>query len=68
MDKFHRHEALDRAYLLMENIDTYLLSHPYIASNEAYSRLSSQAFQKLHELYQLIGTEPFSISEESKSE
>lgn len=63
MDKFHRHEALDRTYLLMENIDTYLLNHPYIQSNDRYVNLVNEAFNRLHEVYQLIGNEYFVESE-----
>ena len=57
LDKFHRHEALDRTHLLLNNVDEYLLQHPYVASNEEYNQLAQEAFDKLHRLYQLIGTE-----------
>jgi hypothetical protein len=56
LDKFHRHEALDRTYLLLDNIDSHLLNHPYIADNLEYLQIATDAFNSLHRLYQLIGT------------
>lgn len=57
LDKFHRHEALDRTYILMDSIDSYLLEHPYIADNLEYVQIATDAFNSLHNLYQKIGTE-----------
>lgn len=57
MDKFHRHEALDRTHVLMDSIDSYLLCHPYITHNSRYNKLVNEAFDRLHEVYQLIGAE-----------
>jgi hypothetical protein len=59
MDKFHRHEALDRTHVIMDSIDNYLLGHPYILENKKYNDLVAQAFMLLHEVYQSIGTESF---------
>lgn len=56
-DVFYAHEALDRTYLLMETIETYLLYHPHIENNEEYRKLIQEAFDKLHEVYQALGRE-----------
>lgn len=54
-DAFGWHEALDRSCVCMEMVDTYLLFHPTIESNEALKAKVETAHRLLFEVYQEIG-------------
>jgi len=54
-DEFYWHEALDRSHTCTEIIDTILVSHPVIESDERYAAKVEEALMALLELYQMIG-------------
>jgi hypothetical protein len=51
------HELLDRAALLSDMLQRYLLDHPACVANPAWYVLAEQAAAALHELYQQVGGE-----------
>ena len=54
-DPYLAHEALDRASMIQEMVDNYLLLHPYVAFNSDVMTLVEQASNALAKAYQLIG-------------
>lgn len=52
-DKFGRHECLDRAALLMDAVDDWLLQHKGLKKSE--HKLAEKAHKALFDLYQEIG-------------
>jgi hypothetical protein len=55
LDEFHRHEALDRAFVFIEQFTSHVASHPVISTDADLSDLSNQIEEVLGELYQRIG-------------
>jgi hypothetical protein len=55
LDEFHYHEALDRAYIELSNLENSLGEHPVIESHPELQTLYDEVFDKLGELYQKIG-------------
>src|SRR5437868_5843522 len=51
------HELLDRAALLSEMLERYLLVHPACVANPEWYLLAEQAAGALRELYQQIGAQ-----------
>lgn len=52
---YGQHEAMDRSFIAMEHVDSYLVNHPYVQfSPEAY-RLAQLASMCLAQLYQECG-------------
>jgi hypothetical protein len=51
------HELLDRAALLADMLERYLLDHPACVANPEWYRLAEQAAASLQALYQLVGAE-----------
>jgi hypothetical protein len=49
------HEALHTAYILMENVESYLLDHAAVTLDEESFRLAHQAHTALFNLYQHLG-------------
>lgn len=64
-DAFGRHEVLDRAALLMDLVDRYLVEHQEIRQDEA--ALAEAARQNLFDLYQLVGMRHLSGEAELES-
>lgn len=56
---FGQHEAMDRSFILAENVESYLRKHPYILLNPRAYLLATLATLTLHELYQECGKEEF---------
>ncbi len=54
-DPFLAHEALDRASMLAEMVENYLLYHPYVAFRSDVKALVEQAANALQLAYQRIG-------------
>lgn len=57
LDKFHKHEVLDRLHLQMEYLDLFVLNHPY---TEKYADVQDKlklAMDCLEEAYQLVGND-----------
>ena len=56
---YGQHEAMDRSFIAMEHVDSYLVNHPYVQfSPEAY-RLAQLASMCLAQLYQECGKAEF---------
>lgn len=49
------HELLDRASLLADMLEKYLLDHPACVANPGWYTLAEQAAAALRELYQQVG-------------
>ncbi len=54
-----RHEAMDRSFIVSEQIEDYLLNHPYIIFRPECYKLAFQARELLAELYQRIENSDF---------
>lgn len=54
-----RHEALDRSFMISENIESFLVDNPYIIFRPECYRLAFQAQELLIELYQAVGRSDF---------
>jgi len=54
LDKFHYHEALDRASMLSDMVDTYLMSHPAIEAHPEIKEKVEWAFRNLYDAYQQV--------------
>lgn len=57
LDAFHRHEALDRAWILASNVGEWLAEHPYVEAKPKFKQLAEAAIDSLYQLYQQIGNE-----------
>jgi hypothetical protein len=55
LDKFHRHEALDRCSLLVDMVGMWLLDHPYVEAHDSVQALVAAAHINLSRAYQMIG-------------
>lgn len=58
-NKIGRHEAMDRSFIIGEQIEDYLLNHPYIIFKPECYKLAFQARELLASLYQRIGNSGF---------
>lgn len=56
LDKYHKHEALDRTHMLQESVNLFLLEHPYMQQNPRVRLCIERASEQLSAAYQLIGT------------
>lgn len=54
-----RHEALDRSFMVGDNLEDFLLDHPYIILRSDCYRLAFKARELLCELYQKVGNSDF---------
>lgn len=57
LDKFHYHEALDRAYCVNLMIEEMLTFHPVIAANKDIKIELDKAISALSNVYNIIGNE-----------
>ena len=57
LDKFHRHEALDRAHSILVMIDQLLLDHPFVARHAHIAAYIGQASEMLSVACQAIGNQ-----------
>lgn len=64
---FGCHELLDRSYLLAEQIEEQIASHPACLQNHEWFALAHQAMTALHNLYQAVGGEHLSVDEKPKA-
>ena len=53
LDKFHAHEALDRAFIMSEMFGLSVLEHPFIFKNEKLKEKAEEISQGLFDLYQM---------------
>jgi len=63
---FSCHELLDRASLLMDSVDRFVLGHPSCVRNKEWFSLAHQAFDSLFRLYQDIGEKHLSAETSHK--
>ena len=55
LDRFHYHEALDRAFLVGNIVYEYLEEHPVIMKHKELKKRVEKATRLLAETYQIIG-------------
>lgn len=55
LDEFHYHEALDRCYMLNNQIDEFLFEHPVVQKHKNLKKKVDRAITLLAECYQEIG-------------
>jgi hypothetical protein len=55
LDRFHYHEALDRAYIIGNMINEHLTEHPVIMKHKKLRKLIKVAEQNVMDVYQMIG-------------
>lgn len=55
LDRFHYHEALDRAYCCADIIENMLVEHPVIMKHDELRERIEKAQSLIVEAYQLIG-------------
>lgn len=55
IDKWHKHEALDRTIMFANIIEENLYNSPFIASSPKIRAKIGMAIQELNDAYQLIG-------------
>ena len=55
LDNYHYHEALDRAYVLLDNIQSVLGRHPVILKEPEAKQFYENAVESLGVLYQKLG-------------
>ena len=63
---FGSHEAADRAFIVLEMVESYLLNHPTVVMNEECFGKVHQAHQLLYDVYQKIACADFPDEKESK--
>jgi hypothetical protein len=63
-DKFHTHEALDRASLARDMVEDFLVDHPFIVEHPAIRDKVDHVVSSLAEIYQDIAA----ISSKEKKE
>lgn len=56
LDEYHYHEMLDRLHVVMSMIDDHLQQHHVAKIEIEVKDLISEAQDKLHEAYQIIGS------------
>ena len=60
------HEAADRTFIMIENIESYILNHPTVAMNKECFRMVHEAHQLLYEVYNNIACADFPDEKEAK--
>lgn len=55
LDRFHYHEALDRAYMIGNMLSEYLLEHPVITKHPELLEKVKIAADNIFDVYQLVG-------------
>lgn len=55
LDKFHYHEALDRAYCVADTIENMLILHPVMDKHKKIKKRIRKAQSLIMDAYQMIG-------------
>jgi len=55
INKGHYLELMDRLHVVMNTIDTHILSHPLTENNTDIKKKVNKAIHKLWDAYQLVG-------------
>jgi hypothetical protein len=56
LDEFHYHEAMDRAAMITDIVDRYLVQHPVFKAEKEFAEKVEHANMLLGEAYQIIGS------------
>ena len=56
LDQFHTHEALDRASLICDLIDSHLLRHPFVVAHHIIQAKVEAGLRLIFDAYQDIGS------------
>lgn len=56
LDEFYYHEAMDRAAMITDMVDNYLVQHPVFKAEKEFAEKVEQAGMLLAEAYQIIGS------------
>lgn len=57
LNVFYAHEAFDRAHLIEDMFDAYLMTHPFISQTPKLSEQAEKVSEALFDLYQMISNE-----------
>lgn len=55
LDKFHEHEALDRAAMILDMFGLYVAEHPYVESDPELIAQAEKVIDVMYDFYNLIG-------------
>ncbi|MBW3243500.1 hypothetical protein KUV57_12575 [Epibacterium sp. DP7N7-1] len=55
LDKFHEHEALHAAHLVLDTWNNHVAEHPYVSADPDLKRLADAASESMMALYQEVG-------------
>jgi hypothetical protein len=59
LDVFYAHEAFDRAHLIEDMFDGYIMTHPFIAQTPKLKEQAEKVSEALFDMYQMISNEYF---------
>jgi len=62
IDKFHKHEVLDRIYVIQSNINDFLVEHPVIKSDKKMKKKLEKVQSILGNIYQEVGKQQWTIN------
>jgi len=65
LDRFHYHEALDRAFMVGNIVGEYFTEHPVVQKHPELRKKAETATELLIELYQEIGRLEFELFPDS---
>lgn len=57
LDVFYAHEAVDRAHLIEDMFDAYLITHPFVAQTPKLKEQAEKVSEALFDMYQMISNE-----------
>lgn len=57
MDKFTKHEALDRAFMVLDIFGSYVMENRFIEKRTKLNEAAVRAHNALYDLYQAVGAE-----------
>ena len=64
----YAHEALDRAFIMNDMFDGYLVNHPFISQNDHILEKAEEISSLMFDLYQLISNEYFERYEDNSGD
>ena len=56
LDKFHYHEALDRASIVVDIFDDHVLQHPVVQKHKKLKKKATKLVYAMADFYQLLGS------------
>jgi hypothetical protein len=64
LDAWNFHEAMDRACMVEQTFDLFVLEHRAVDETPHLKALAEEVSEKLHDLYQAIATERWKYDED----